>query len=140
MTMYARLNAAKNTSTQTTNERTDFFLENNAKTGLEGFLKKRAQKGKTSAFIHMTNEENPRSKKSGFATLSGELSVINSEEIAGVYERKDVIWIYLSCENLSIQGFQNQVIDFIDDLVMNENMAISSTLGATEADLTISWE
>lgn len=138
MTIAQRLQAAQtNSQTQVINN-INIFFAGNAKTGLEGFLTKIAESGLSTGFIHITSEQNPRSRRSGFATLSGELAILNAENDAGVYERNGVGWIYTDASVLTINQFRAEVNDFIDDLE-SEGLTVTPTIGATMADLVITW-
>jgi hypothetical protein len=139
MTMAQRLQTALTNIQNITITNTNHFFATTAKTGLEGFLTNKALKGKNTAVVHVTTKKNPLSRRSGFATLSGELAIINAPPDAGVYERNQIGWIYMSSEVLTIDQFRTEVTNFVDDLVLTEGLTVSMTLGATMADLVISW-
>lgn len=70
------------------------FFTNAGRQGIYSYFKGQAQQGKNRAIIHFEKSVNPYNRKSGFATLSGELSIRNAEPEIGAQNRNDVGWIY----------------------------------------------
>lgn len=102
------------------------------------FLKAKAAKGKTSARLHFEVGQNPRHKASGFATLSGQLAVLNSESAQGLFERNDIGWVYLDGETLTIAQFQQVVTDLEADY-QAEGLTVETVLGAEMAEMVLDW-
>ena len=138
MTMAQRLQNIETTTQNQTIDNVELFFAGSAKTGLEGFLSNIARSGQSQGNILITKEKNPRSRKSGFATLSGELAILNAENDAGVYDRNNIGWIYMDANVLTIDQFRQEVTDFITDL-QGEGLTVASKIGASIAELVISW-
>jgi len=105
---------------------------------IKGFFEFYARKGLTDTRIHIEKEGNPRNRASGFATLSGQLSINNAEPIRGLVDRNGVGWFYFNMPNASIEQFRQEVDDFVAYL-QSEGLTVINNKGSTMADLLISW-
>jgi hypothetical protein len=125
------------------------FFAGPGKWGVFHYLAGLAKEGQSNGYIHVDSSYNPMSKNAGFATLSGELAIINAPSTPGVVTRNGVGWIFLGNESnhndlnnvsiLTIAQFQSIVLDFINDLITNEDLTVTYQMGATMFDIYISW-
>lgn len=127
-----------NTQTKELNASAAFFA-NAGQYGIYTYFQGQAQKGKKSAIIHFEKSVNPYNRKSGFATLSGQLSIMNAEPEIGAQNRNDVGWIYMSIPNATGSQFQAAVQDILDWLT-SEGLTLNSTVMGNEmADTIVNW-
>lgn len=139
MTMATDL--ANLTDTEQTKEQaaSTAYLSNPGKRDLFGFLSLRAQMGKRDGNLHINVKTNPSTLKAGFATLSGELAIINSPPTPGLVTRNTIGYMYLGEPGITIAQFQAEVNAFVTDLVTNEGLTVAANIGASIADLAITW-
>ena len=140
MTMQSDLDQIANAAESTSLTTAENFIAGSGKDGLRSYFTVQARKGQRKASLHVVIGKNPNTLKSGFATLSGELAIINSPNSPGVQERNGTAWVYLNMLPAStIADFQTVVANLVTDLTTTEGLTITSAVGATMADLQVSW-
>lgn len=139
MTLQSDLNLITNTVQTGAVDKADTFIAGPGKTGIAGFLQQEARKGRRTALLHMDQRFNPQTLSSGYATLSGELAIINSPATPGVIQRNGVGWMYLGIEGITQAQWASIIADMVLDLTVTEGLTVTNVVGNTIADLTISW-
>jgi hypothetical protein len=131
-------NVVNNTQTNELNTSATFFA-NAGQQGIYAYFKGQAQQGKTYAILHFEKDVNPHNRKSGFATLSGELSIRNAEPEIGAQNRNDIGWVYMSIPSTTEAQFQAAVTDILNWLT-TEGLTLTNTeLGSNMADTQVNW-
>ena len=139
MTLASDLNLLTINTQNTVVSNAETFLDVGGIIGLTGFLQSEARKGKRYGRVHISNGKNPQSMRSGFATISGELSIINSPLSPGSQPRNGVLWMYFNMEQATRTEFATVVNNFVTDLTTIEGLTVGVLIGTTAAELEISW-
>lgn len=139
MTLYSNLQLITNTAQSNQITSISSFMVYGGPQGLLSFFTSQAQLGLTSALLHCEKGINPRSRNSGFATLSGQLGMMNAEPTTGVVKRNDVGWFYFNMDTCTEAQFLAEVDD-VKAYLISEGLTVTIDVrGSVMADLTVSW-
>lgn len=139
MSLYTTLQGITTTSQSNAINAQNAFMVYGGPQGLLSFFTSQAQKGETSALLHCEKGINPRSRNSGFATLSGQLGVLNAEPTTGVVKRNDVGWFYFNMDTCTEAQFLAEVDDVKAYLISEGLIVTIDVRGSIMADLMVSW-
>lgn len=128
-----------NTQQRDVNAHNHYMLQTGP-TDLKTFFRGRAQVGESRGMLHVEKGKNPKAKSPGYATLSGELAIINADPSRGIVERNEIGWFYFNMENASTAQFQTEVTDLITYLTTEGLTIVNNVISETMADITVSWE
>lgn len=106
---------------------------------IKTFLSGQAQLGRYTARFHIEKGPNPHRRETGYQSLSGQHGRLKPEPARGVIERNDTGWFYFNMATTTLDQFTQEVNDIVDYLT-TEGLTVSDlAVGATMADLTVSW-
>lgn len=117
----------------------DAFLDPSGYKTLSDFLKFHARQGNISARIHVEIGRDPYHIDAGYATLTGELAIINSDAIQGVEFFNDVAWVFFNASELTVPQFEQVVEDLITYFETEGLTTTSKAIGAKMADFVLNW-
>jgi len=139
MSLYTDLQNLTTLTEQQEIDRLTTYMSLAGFTDLENFLKSQALEGKFQALIHIEKSGNPQSRAAGFATLAGEIGILNAQASRGLIARNDIGWLYVNMPKSTIEQFQIEVTN-IRCLLQNEGLTVTETIGSTMAELIVDWE
>jgi len=106
---------------------------------LKSFFTRIAYYGETQGRLHIEKTANPQEQHTGFATLSGELGILNAEPARGVVDRNGIGWFFFNMPSTTTQQFHDEIGDLITYLTGEGLTVESNTLGEIMADIVVSW-
>ncbi len=140
MSLYTDLKQITNDSQSKQLDAHNAYMAITGPTDLKSFFGSKAYEGKTQAMLHIEKSINPYNRKSGFATLSGQLGILNAEPGRGIMDRNDIGWFYFALDTVTKEQFQQEVTDLINYLIAEGLTVVSNAIGAEMADIVVSWE